>query len=311
MFVSFVDFSKAFDKVNYWKLFLKLLDDKCNTNIVKLLAYWYSHQEACVRWKNCFSQFFTIGNGTRQGGVLSPGLFARYIRDVLSAVVHSGIGCNVGGLMLNILAYADDIVLICPSWRGLQRLLDLLAVEISKIDMTANHAKSVCMVFAPKKKNNIVSAVFPRLNIDGEPLEFVDTFKYLGHKIVNNNTDDADIQRELSNLFVRTNILLRRFGKCSKTVKVALFKAYCLCLYDTALWKRYKVTTISKLRSGYNKCIKIFFGFSRRDSMTNVLLQLGLPSFDTIINNGSFSFRRQSTMCNNRLVKHLMLVIGC
>jgi len=186
-----------------------------------------------------------------------------------------------------------------------------VAVEIGKIDMTANPAKSVCMVFAPKKRNNIVSAVFPRLNISGEPIEYVNNFKYLGHKIVNSNTDDADIQRELSNLFVRTNILLRRFGKCSEIVKVALFKAYCLCLYDTALWKRYKVITISKLRSGYNKCIKIFFGFSRRDSMTNVLLQLGLPSFDTIINKGSFSFRRQSTMCNNRLVKHLMLVTGC
>ena len=306
VFACFIDFSKAFDKVNYWKLFLKLLDDKCNVNVVKLLAYWYSHQEACVRWRNSVSQFFSIGNGTRQGGVLSPRLFARYIREVLYTVVNSGIGCNVGGLMLNILAYADDIVLICPSWRGLQRLLDLLVVNISNIDMVANPAKSVCMVFAPKKRVNIVSASFPHLQLGSEHLEFVDNFKYLGHRIVDSNTDDSDIQRELSNLFVRTNILLRRFCKCTKLVKVALFKSYCLCMYDTALWKRYNATTISKLRSAYNKCIKIFFGFRRRDSMTNVLFQLGLPSFDTIIHNASFSFLRQSSMCNNRLVKHLL-----
>ena len=306
MFACFIDFSKAFDKVNYWKLFLKLLDDKCNVNVVKLLAYWYSHQEACVRWRNSVSQFFSIGNGTRQGGVLSPRLFARYIREVLYAVVNSGIGCNVGGLMLNTLAYADDIVLICPSWRGLQRLLDLLVVNISNIDMVANPAKSVCMVFAPKKRVNIVSASFPHLQLGSEHLEFVDNFKYLGHRIIDSNTDDSDIQRELSNLFVRTNILLRRFCKCTKLVKVALFKSYCLCMYDTALWKRYNATTISKLRSAYNKCIKIFFGFRRRDSMTNVLFQLGLPSFDTIIHNASFSFLRQSSMCNNRLVKHLL-----
>ena len=86
---------------------------------------------------------------------MSPRLFARYIREVLYEVVNSGIGCNVGGLMLNILAYADDIVLICPSWRGLQRLLDLLVVNISNIDMVANPAKSVCMVFAPKKRVNL------------------------------------------------------------------------------------------------------------------------------------------------------------
>jgi hypothetical protein len=66
VFTCFLDFSKAFDKVNYWKLFNKLLDDKYDSRIVKLLAYWYSHQEACVRWHNNMSQFFTIGVSTRQ-----------------------------------------------------------------------------------------------------------------------------------------------------------------------------------------------------------------------------------------------------
>jgi len=64
---------------------------------------------------------------------------------------------------------------------------------------------------------------------------------YLGHTITDNLTDDADIQREIRNLFVRTNILglRRRFHKCSMAVKCKLFKAYCycICLYDAALWK--------------------------------------------------------------------------
>ena len=38
VFVCFVDFSKAFDKVNYWKLFDKLLDDNIDRNIVSLLV---------------------------------------------------------------------------------------------------------------------------------------------------------------------------------------------------------------------------------------------------------------------------------
>ena len=55
MFVCFIEFSKAFDKVNYWKLFRKLLDDGVNTSIVSLLAYWYTHQQACVLWMHMFS----------------------------------------------------------------------------------------------------------------------------------------------------------------------------------------------------------------------------------------------------------------
>jgi len=53
----------------YWKLFNKLLDDKIDINIVKILCYWYTKQEFCVRWLTSLSSFFTIGNGTRQGGI--------------------------------------------------------------------------------------------------------------------------------------------------------------------------------------------------------------------------------------------------
>ena len=52
--------------------------------------------------------------------------------------------------MINVLAYADDIVLCAPSWRGLQQLIDLLAIEIGNIDMLCNIKKTVCMVFVPK-----------------------------------------------------------------------------------------------------------------------------------------------------------------
>ena len=39
MFVCFADFRKAFDRVNYWKLFKQLIDIGLSTQIVSLLAY--------------------------------------------------------------------------------------------------------------------------------------------------------------------------------------------------------------------------------------------------------------------------------
>jgi len=48
------------------------------------------------------------------------------------------------------LAYADDIVLLAPSWKALQFLLDLLDSSAAAIDMLCNLRKTVCMVFAPK-----------------------------------------------------------------------------------------------------------------------------------------------------------------
>jgi len=62
------------------------------------------------------------------------------------------------------------------------------------------------------------------------------------------------------NMFMRTNILIRKYSRCSVLVKTALFKSFCLGLYDTALWNNFNKCTKNKLKSAYNKCIKIFFG---------------------------------------------------
>ena len=79
----------------------------------------------------------------------------------------------------------------------------------------------------------------------------------------NESNDDEHIKeiikREIRNLFMRTNVLIRRYGKCSVNVKLVLFRAYCICMYDVRLWSHYSVTVLNKLRSCYNKCIKMFF----------------------------------------------------
>jgi hypothetical protein len=305
VFVSFVDFSKAFDKVSYWKLFNKILDDDTDCNIVALLAVWYSKQSTCIRWKNTISRPFSIGNGTRQGGLLSPYFFNRYIRELVRTIMLSNIGCNIGGISYNILAYADDIVLLAPSWKALQHLINLLDQCALYIDMTCNVAKTVCMVFNPKNRRMIVANDFPCFTINGANLQFVSQFKYLGHMINNDFSDDDDIKREIRNLFMRSNILTRRYNKCSVAVKLMLFKAYCMCLYDAAIWVHYSTTVFNKLRSCYNKCIKIFFGYNRRYSVTLMLAELKLPSFDVFMSNGAVSFNSRWAVCTNSLVCQL------
>jgi len=91
MFSCFVDFNKAFDKVDYWKLFYQMIDDGSDVCLVKLLAFWYSYQSLCVVWQvvRPYSDKFMTGNGTKQGGVLSPYLFTRYVRPLLFALVQS------------------------------------------------------------------------------------------------------------------------------------------------------------------------------------------------------------------------------
>ena len=177
--------------------------------------------------------------------------------------------------------------------------------RIKDIDMTCNVAKTVCMVFNPKNRKMIVDSDFPMFAINGANLQFVSQFKYLGHMINNDFSDDDDIKREIRNLFMRSNILTRRYSKCSVAVKLMLFKAYCMCFYDAAIWVHYSTTMFNKLRSCYNKCIKIFFSYNRRYSVTLMLAELNLPSFDVFMLNSAISFNSRWAVCSNSLVCHL------
>ena len=78
---------------------------------------------------------------------------------MLRSVFNTRTVCNVGGQFFNILAFADDIVLLAPSWVALQMLIDVLQQEAIKIVMLVNVKKTVGMVFNPSQKFKILSRV--------------------------------------------------------------------------------------------------------------------------------------------------------
>ena len=306
VFACFIDFNKAFDNVDYWLLFSKLIDnDPANIGCIaatRLLAYWYSKQQMHVRWQNFSSASFNIGNGVRQGGILSPFLFRFYIRDLISMVTNRNVGCSFAGQVINLLAYADDMVILAPSWYALQSLLHTVEDAASVINMSFNTKKTVCMIFNPCNRHKIVSSVFPQFTLSGCKLQFVEHFRYLGHIIDNVLCDDKDIEREIKALFTHTNMLCRRFKRCSVAVKLKLFRTFCICFYDIALWANFTAGAFTKLTSCYHKCIKSFFNYGKFSSVTAMLFDLGLPSFNTIVNNCQFSLRRTTMSCDNMLL---------
>jgi len=85
-------------------------------------------------------------------------------------------------------------------------------------------------------------------------------------------------------------MLITKIHRCSVNVKLTLFKNFCLCVYDTALWKYFSATAYSKFKSVYNKCIKKMFDYTRRDSMTGVFLELSLSTLNTIVHNSRVLF---------------------
>jgi len=87
------------------------------------------------------------------------------------------------------------------------------------------------MTFSPRDRSKVVSLCFPELCLNGEKLAYVKSFKYLGNIIAHNNMDDADIQREITNVFICTNTLTRKFGNCKKGFRFGHTVFVCMMLY--------------------------------------------------------------------------------
>ena len=96
--------------------------------------------------------------------------------------------------------------------------------------------------------------------------------------------------------------LLASILECSL---ILINQAYCLGVYDVALWKVFTQESINKFQACYNRCIKMFFGFSRRYSTTQLLIDTGLPSFSTVLHNSRCIFNKSWFACDNAVVAHL------
>ena len=71
-----------------------------------------------VRWCYSFSEFFTVSNSVKQGGILSPHLFNVYMDDLSVHLNKLQIGCLYAGPIMNHMMYADDLCVFSPSVAG-------------------------------------------------------------------------------------------------------------------------------------------------------------------------------------------------
>ena len=90
VFSAFLDVSKAFDRTYHNLLFAKLINRNVPMCIVRLLMSWYRQQTMQVKWDPNYSSPFPVTNGVRQGGVLSPYLFAVYLDELYPAGISQG-----------------------------------------------------------------------------------------------------------------------------------------------------------------------------------------------------------------------------
>ena len=125
-FACFIDMKKAFDWVDRDLLFFKFLNYNITGKIYWAIKSMYTNTQSCIQLQQTFTNWFSVLNGVKQGDNLSPSLFALYINDLVQELNSIGCGIRIETYVINILLYADDIVLVAENENILQKLLDKL-----------------------------------------------------------------------------------------------------------------------------------------------------------------------------------------
>jgi hypothetical protein len=194
--------------------------------------FWYRQQELNVKWGCIVSEAFTVSNGVKQGGILSPLLFNCYMDDLSLQLTANHCGCHMEGVSFNHLIYADDMCLIAPSPGGLQKLLNICNKYADSHDIIYNVKKSVTMLIQSKK---VKFNRLPPLYLNEKCLDYVDSYKYLGVMFCNTMSENLDFERQRRALYASANRLKRNFGFCDHDVKKQLFSSFCSNLYCSHL----------------------------------------------------------------------------
>ncbi len=167
---------------------------------------------------------FEIRSGVRQGCALSSTLFNYIIDWILRQSLQDYPGVQIGAnVHVSDLAYVDDVVILSSSCSEVHGLLEAVNRLAAAVGMRINSSKT-----------KVMSALIPGEQrqaalLDGEPLEDVDKFKYLGSMFVANSKGTEEIRSKInlarsarsrlqSCLWSRREISLRTKGRVYQAV---------------------------------------------------------------------------------------------
>ena len=154
---------KAFDSVWHDGLFYKLLHYKIGGNFFDLIRNLYSKTKCLIKNADQRTEFFDYQKGVRQGCILSPMSFNLYLNEIpflLDRKLDTDPIALPNGSNLNCLLYADDLVLISHSAKGLQKALSILEKYCNDWLLSVNPKKTKVVIFQKKCRKSFTSIFF-------------------------------------------------------------------------------------------------------------------------------------------------------
>ena len=193
------------------------------------------------------STAFPIKQGVRQGSVTSTWFFLLFIDNLLHMLQESGTGCTIGSLRLGNPTLADDLVLISPNMKSLEKALDIVYEYSKKWRFSFNMTKCNLVVFSPKRPpSNLMVKFGPAKMTQNDSATHVGI--ELHTSIKSSSAINARIQKGRSSLFSILAIE-QNTNFVSPVILSSILEKVCFptVLYGAELWHSMTASDNDKL----------------------------------------------------------------
>ena len=276
MLVAFIDFAKAYDKVDRGKLWGLLERLGINGRFLRFLKALYEDSSCRVKVHDKLSDKFGINSGLRQGCVLSPLLFSLYINGVVARLHAGNCGVQCGGDKLPGLLFADDTSLVAQDEGDLKKSLDILVHWCQEWGVKINVGKSGIMHMRKK----VVERCEVEYKVDGEVIPMVSSYKYLGC-VVDEHLEFREMVEEKAAAGRRA--LGAWLNKCRVevgNVEIGTFKKLMSALVDSTMLYGAEIWGCTSSAETINQvqlhAFRMFFGVGTLHPKTSLMMEMGL-----------------------------------
>jgi hypothetical protein len=256
LLLVFVDFEKAFDRLNHENIWAALRRRGVPEKLVHLIEAQYEAFSCKVLHDGVLSDPIRVTAGVRQGCILSPLLFLIVMDEILIGAIDSrpnrGLPWNPLTMEhLNDLDLADDVVLLAQRRTDMQSKLDDFAESSKAAGLKVNVAKTKSMEINTNNPSNFTVA--------GQQVEEVQTFQYLGSQITPDGGTKTDIETRIRKARCAFAGLrnIWRSSQISLRTKLRIFNSNVksVLLYGCETWCTSAETT-QKLQVFVNRCLR-------------------------------------------------------
>ena len=253
LYINFVDYEKAFDSVDRETLWKVLRHYGVPKKLVNMIKNSYEGMSCRVIHEGQLTKNFEVMKGVRQGCLLSPFLFILVIDWVMKTATkekRNGIQWTML-TQLDDLDFADDLALLSHSHRQMQDKTTELALISAQVGLKINKRKTKILRTNATCETPIM--------LEGETLEEVKDFRYLGSIVDTHGGTEADVKKRISKARVAFH-LLRNVWKSKvigETTKIRLFNTNVksVLLYGAESWRINK-TTLIRIQTFVNHCLR-------------------------------------------------------